>query len=138
MLELTEFESGLKIENEEQKLLLSSLFSSWLVKRKENRKKTFCGIIISTIMLVLMATKIISGELFYFYTPLGITTILITCILPTYDTYFGRQMQLLSSELLRRMIMLKKEFARMIEELDYDVEPVYVKKWGGIICIMTH
>lgn len=101
MLELTEFESGLKIENEEQKLLLSSLFSSWLVKRKENRRKTFCGIIIATVMLVLMATKIISGELFYFYTPLGITTILITCILPTYDTYFGRQMQLLSSELLR-------------------------------------
>lgn len=33
--------------------------------------------------------------------------------------------------------MLKKEFARMIEELDYDVEPVYVKM-GGIICIMTH
>lgn len=34
--------------------------------------------------------------------------------------------------------MLKKEFARMIEELDYDVEPVYVKNGGGIICIMTH
>lgn len=26
--------------------------------------------------------------------------------------------------------MLKKEFARMIEELDYDVEPVYVKNGG--------
>ena len=37
----------------------------------------------------------------------------------------------ISSELLRRMIMLKKEFARMIEELDYDVEPVYVKNGGG-------
>ena len=33
--------------------------------------------------------------------------------------------------------MLKKEFARMIEELDYYVGPVYVKN-GGIICIMTH
>ena len=101
MRELHEFEVSLEGRklSEEQAIKLSCLYSGWMTKRKENRRMTTFGLSVSTIMLLLMAARILPVEFYNSYTLLGIITVIVTSIGPAYNTYYGRHMQRLCSEL---------------------------------------
>lgn len=102
MRELTEFENEVKEKHfsEEGTLRIVAMYSNWIERRKRNERITITGLIVATLIVFLLLCGVIPAKFYNFYSMLGIVTVVASCVLPAFDTNYGRHISLLKEEII--------------------------------------